>query len=988
MENSGGEQSSEKNISGRKRPHPHASAPDPSSSAGPTYHAAATDGCPLLTGSTAPERCTLSTTSHTTPTGCTSPTGSTSRTPRTGPTIPTCHTSQTTRTGPTIPTIPTSHIALTGPTSHSAPTNCVAPTGSTRPTAPAPTSVGHTGQNSLASPTGPTSRNTLTGPPSSRFAHTNYAAPTGPTSRNTLTGPTTSRVAPTNRNTLTGPPTSCVAHTNHAAPTGPTRRTAPDPPISVGHTGQNSLTSPTGPTSHHTLTGPPTSRVAHTNHAVPTGSTSRNILTGPPTSRVALGNRNTLTGPPTSRVAHTNRAAPTRPTSRSTLTSSPTSHSAPTGPIRPIAREHPTSVGHTGQNSLASPTGPTSRNTHTSPPTSRVAHTNHAIQTGPTSRNIPTGPAAPTSRAASMVRIAPTRPSGLATPTGHVLPAEPVISTSHSTPSSNTAPTGPAIQIGPTVSNGSSDCTGPTYLPLLKLQADHRSQCIIDRVPLKPFITREHIVPLPYYPAYEEYVIAAGLYGIHKIGHIPTDHALISALVERWRQETHTFHFPVGEMTITLQDAALLLGLRVDGRPICLRTDCNWETVVHSLLGRVDEMTFRPRSRVAINIKWLHDHFSKLDPLADDQTVQRFARAYCFVLVGSLLFTDHSGDSISAIYLLLFANFNRAGEYSWASGVLAYLYRELCLATTVRRKQFAGSVMLLQLWSWERLPMGRPVIRRNVQPRLLGGDDLVRRPPLGYVWSTKHQFADYVPCRVTETYRREIDGLTEANVRWLPYDGKMDLLPANCRTQDRELWRTTAPLIFFWIVEMHNPGRVARQFDRFQRIPPYLRDTNESLHRLINGVGDDWPGKHIEYLQLWGLRQYFRIRDQRPYDHSRHEEYMAWYSSASILYLTAPGGVPNASASAEDLTQVAMRIVERFRDVEDEDLRAFFRQQLHTIRSSIKNLLEPIIDESLFTAFDSEQPQQQVVRPVRGRGRGRSNRAPVRRARGSASTSR
>ena len=46
------------------------------------------------------------------------------------------------------------------------------------------------------------------------------------------------------------------------------------------------------------------------------------------------------------------------------------------------------------------------------------------------------------------------------------------------------------------------------------------------------------------------------------------DSALIAALVERWRRETNTFHLPVGEMTITLEDVALLLGLAIDGEPV------------------------------------------------------------------------------------------------------------------------------------------------------------------------------------------------------------------------------------------------------------------------------------------------------------------------------------------------------------------------------------------------------------------------------------
>lgn len=53
------------------------------------------------------------------------------------------------------------------------------------------------------------------------------------------------------------------------------------------------------------------------------------------------------------------------------------------------------------------------------------------------------------------------------------------------------------------------------------------------------------------------------------LNHKDRDHkdrsCFVTVLVERWCQETYTFHLPVGEATITFQDVDLLLGPQNDG---------------------------------------------------------------------------------------------------------------------------------------------------------------------------------------------------------------------------------------------------------------------------------------------------------------------------------------------------------------------------------------------------------------------------------------
>ncbi|QHO16735.1 serine/threonine-protein phosphatase 7 long form homolog [Arachis duranensis] len=73
------------------------------------------------------------------------------------------------------------------------------------------------------------------------------------------------------------------------------------------------------------------------------------------------------------------------------------------------------------------------------------------------------------------------------------------------------------------------------------------------------------------------------------------DWPLASALIERWRLESHTFHLLCGEMTITLQDVAYQLGLKIDSDPVsgCIggweqhHQGCTIEELCEKILGVV-----------------------------------------------------------------------------------------------------------------------------------------------------------------------------------------------------------------------------------------------------------------------------------------------------------------------------------------------------------------------------------------------------------------
>jgi hypothetical protein len=61
----------------------------------------------------------------------------------------------------------------------------------------------------------------------------------------------------------------------------------------------------------------------------------------------------------------------------------------------------------------------------------------------------------------------------------------------------------------------------------------------------------------------------------------------ITMMVDRWRPKTHSLHLPCSEMTVTLEDLAMILGLPIRGHPVtsCVESAL-WHESVVGFIGR------------------------------------------------------------------------------------------------------------------------------------------------------------------------------------------------------------------------------------------------------------------------------------------------------------------------------------------------------------------------------------------------------------------
>nr|KYP38834.1 Serine/threonine protein phosphatase 7 long form isogeny [Cajanus cajan] len=359
------------------------------------------------------------------------------------------------------------------------------------------------------------------------------------------------------------------------------------------------------------------------------------------------------------------------------------------------------------------------------------------------------------------------------------------------------------------------------------------------------------------------FLARAGMLGVAEMSYFPIDHHLISALVERWRPETHTFHMTFGECTITLEDVSVLLGLKVHGDPITGCSTYRWVSLIEDLLGIIPPTNAIKGGR--LKMSWVDQYFSDVSMHVHSvQQMERYARAYILRLLGDL---------------------DRCGQLSWGSAVLADLYRELCVATNYDHKEISGACVLLQLWAWYRMPYFAPLMR----PLNIVG------VPLGARWNSALHAPREEQKKTIVQIRDALDKMKDKDFVWQPYFQYFYSLPSYC-VENTNIWRASVPLIDFHIIEYHHPDRVMRQFGMVQHIPRPPRQP-DNLHDLtLRGKDDiDWRVQHAIFVHEWETRlDCIWTQDSCTTTHlSSNSEYMVWYKRHTrrwIGHITAKQG--------------------------------------------------------------------------------------------------
>ncbi|XP_023899149.1 protein MAIN-LIKE 2 [Quercus suber] len=489
---------------------------------------------------------------------------------------------------------------------------------------------------------------------------------------------------------------------------------------------------------------------------------------------------------------------------------------------------------------------------------------------------------------------------------------------------------------------------GPIDSSVLYDQEKHVSSAVWDGQERGALRCHEHTSKLDQWALTEkqmELVEKAGFHYLRLIPAISLDNPLISALVERWRRETNTFHLNVGEMTVTLKDVALLLGLAIDGEPVIGITYTTCSSVCEKYLGRAPESGYT--SGGMVKLSWLKEFFFRCPEDAPIEVIEQHTRAYLLYLVGSTIFSTTTGNKVPVMYLPLFDDFEQCGKYAWGAAALGFLYRALGNASLRSQSTISGCLTLLQCWSYFHLNVGRPKLNH---------DPMHDRFPFVLKWKGKQ--SGPTANRDVVFYRKALDSLKPCDVEWLPYRNMDSMVIPEDIKSTLILGRSKTMLICFDKAERHLPNRCLRQYGMLQSIPEDVQRWERKSRGVDGGV--DLSGKMEAELNEWLDRRLHIVEGD---DGADENEYMLWFLRITRKFV----GRPISLSSEFQRTNAGLRDIAHIADTFS--TKGLDPQQIDSI-SRIRFIAhECLRDQVGGPVIVSERPEAELGKRVRGKER-------------------
>jgi hypothetical protein len=179
-------------------------------------------------------------------------------------------------------------------------------------------------------------------------------------------------------------------------------------------------------------------------------------------------------------------------------------------------------------------------------------------------------------------------------------------------------------------------------------------------------------------------------------------------------------------------------------------------------------------------MSWLTQLYHEIPDYATEETLKRHLFAYLLFLFGMMFLSTHGDVCLPSLIKIteeiVDAPLPTSPPYSFGSALRAHTYRGLCDAT--RKKGAGGHTLvvpyeILQLWSWEYIPVGRPVMKNKIHP--YNSATQYKHGPLTMAsrWVYVHKsWATNIVRGCYPKYHNEFDHLEWYNVIWNPWTRK------------------------------------------------------------------------------------------------------------------------------------------------------------------------------------------------------------------------